>query len=63
MLMPSSSTGGMMGITREHLSHAPREIKEWIIELIGDIFIGLPPSILKLCSLLPFLKTQNNSAQ
>ena len=34
MLMPSSSTGGMMmGVTREHLSHAPREIEEWIIEL------------------------------
>ena len=48
----------MMGITWEHLSHAPREIKEWIIELTGDIFVGLPPppSILKLGVVAPLPK-------
>ena len=56
MLMPSTSTGGMMGVTREHLSHAPREIKEWIIELTGDIFVGLSPSILKLGVVAPLPK-------
>ena len=37
-----------MGITREHLSHAPDEIKQWILELTGDILTGLSPSVLKL---------------
>ena len=56
MLMPSSSTGGMMGVTREHLSHAPRVLKEWIIELTGDIFVGLSLSILKLGVVAPLPK-------
>ena len=51
--MPSSSTGGMMGITREHLSNAPDDIKTWVLELTGDIFIGLSPSILKLGAIGP----------
>ena len=51
-----------MGITREHLSHAPREIKEWIIELTGGIFVGLSPSILKLGVVVPSPNTQNDSA-
>ena len=33
-------------LTREHLSNATNEIKEWIIELTGDILAGLSPSIL-----------------
>jgi hypothetical protein len=47
---------GLMGVTREHLSHAPREIKEWIIELTGGILAGLPPSILKLGVVAPLPK-------
>ena len=56
MLMPSTSTGGMMGLTREHLSHAPDEIKRWILELTGDIFAGLSPSVLKLGVVAPLPK-------
>ena len=56
MLMPSSSTGGMMGITREHLFNAPDDIKTWILELTGDNFIGLSPSILKLGAIAPLPK-------
>ena len=56
MLMPSASTGGMMGLTREHLSHAPDEIKRWILELTGGIFAGLSPSVLKLGVVAPLPK-------
>ena len=56
MLMPSSSTGGMMGITREHLSNASGDIKAWILELAGDIFVGVSPSILKLGAIAPLPK-------
>ena len=56
MLMPSSSTGGVVGVTREHLSRAPDKTKEWIIELTGDILAGLPPSILKLGVVAPLPK-------
>ena len=56
MLMPSTSIGGMMGLTREHLSHAPDEIKQWILELTGGIFAGLSPSVLKLGVVAPIPK-------
>ena len=57
MLMPSSSTGtgGMMGITREHLSIASDDTKMWVLELTGDIFAGLSPSILKQGAIAPLL--------
>ena len=45
-----------MGVTREHLSHAPHEIKEWIIELTGGILAGLSPPILKLGVVEPLPK-------
>ena len=55
--MPSSSTGtgGMMGITREHLSIASDDTKMWVLELTGDIFAGLSPSILKQGAIAPLL--------
>ena len=45
-----------MGITREHLFHAPDEIKQWILELTGDIFARLSPSVLKLGVVAPLPK-------
>ena len=45
-----------MGITREHLSNASDDIKTWILELTGDIFVGLSPSILKLGAIAPLPK-------
>jgi hypothetical protein len=45
-----------MGLTREHLSHAPDEIKQWILELTADIFAGLSPSVLKLGVVAPLPK-------
>ena len=45
-----------MGITREHISNASDDVKTWILELTGDIFIGLSPSILKLGAIAPLPK-------
>lgn len=50
-----------MGVTREHLSHAPHEIKEGIIELTGDILAGLSPPILKLGVVEPLPKDDTKS--
>ena len=43
-------------VTREHLSNASDDVKTWILELTGDIFIGLSPSILKLGAIAPLPK-------
>ena len=61
MPMPSSNTGGMTGITRKHLFNAPGDIKTWILEPTGGVFVGLSPSIiLKLGAIAPLPKDSKN---
>jgi hypothetical protein len=46
----------MMGIIREHLFNASDDITTWILELTGNIFAGLSPSILKQGAIAPLPK-------
>ena len=46
--MPANSSGGSLGITREHLLHADDTTFEWILGITGEIFDGNhPPSMLR----------------
>jgi len=47
-LMPPSSCGGALGITREHLLHATDDILKWVLDITGEMFKGnLPSSMVK----------------